>query len=352
MTLITTLAEVDAIPERPAVPANVRETTPAWLEEALGELSGLEETTVASVTEIGAGYGLAGSAARIELRSHGRQPSAAVLKLARRTVGAAELTFYRDVAPQVPCRVPRCYGGWVDADPDADRAALVLEALPTHSQGDVLAGATVDQAHAVLDVAAAFHAAFANNAPSSLPLLEYDSDGLRRRLSERTASFLQRYAESLPAAAQARIDDLPARLDTASAVLASAPATLVHTDFHLDNVLFLDCGEPAVLDWPGARRGAAAIDVGRFLVEGVADALLPEYAALVAHYCRSRARAGVPVGSGFDDQLEAALDLQLTYSISWAGAPQPPNTHPRVPELMESLSRRTARLLALRADTR
>lgn len=350
--LITTLAPVDDIPERPGIPASVEEITEAWLGEALSELPGLDGTAVAGVTEIGSGYGLAGSMARIELRPRSAQPSSVVLKLARRPAGACELAFYRDVAPQVPCRVPRCYGGWVDADPDADRAALVLEALPVRSQGDVLTGATVEQAHAVLDVAAAFHAAFAHNAPPSLPPLTYDADGLRRRLGERAASFLQRYSETLPAAVLARVDGLPARLDTTSEVLTSAPTTLIHTDFHLDNVLFLDGGEPAVLDWPGARRGAAAIDVGRFLVEGVADALLPEYATLVAHYCRSRARAGVPVDSGFDDQLDAALDLQLTYSINWAGAPRQPNNHPRVRELMESLGRRTAQLVALRTEDR
>jgi len=339
---------VSDIAERPDVPASVAELTVAWLDDAIRELPAFEGAAVAGFTEIGTGYGLAGSVARIELRP-GTKPSTAVLKCARRQQGLAELTFYRDVAPRVPCRVPRCYGGWVDADPDADRAVvLVLEALPVDVQGDVLAGATIDQAHSALAAAATFHAAFADTAPLSLPLLTYDTDTVRRRLNERTALFLQRHAETLPAAVLARINALPARLDTGAAVLAAAPATLIHTDFHLDNVLFLDGGEPAVLDWPGARRGAAAIDVARFLVEGIADTLLPEHAALVAHYRRSRAKAGAPVGPGFDDQLAAALDLQMAHSINWAGAPTPAHDHPRVPKLVAALSRRTARLEALR----
>jgi aminoglycoside/choline kinase family phosphotransferase len=343
---------VDDIAERPGIPADVTEITAEWLDEALSGLPALEGATVAGVTEIGTGFGLAGSAARIELRSTGSHPSAAVLKLARRQSGAAELAFYRDVAPQMPCRVPHCYGGWIDADPDADRAVLVLEALPVRRQGDVLTGATVDQAHAVLDAAAAFHAAFVHDAPPSLPLFGYDIEALRQRLTERTAPFLLRYSETLPVAVRARIDVLPSRLDTLSAVLASAPATLIHTDFHLDNVLFLEDGEPAVLDWPGARRGAAAIDVGRFLVEGVADALLPEHTALVARYRSSRAQAGAPVDPEFDDQLDATLDLQLVHMIIWAGAPEPSNNHPRMPKLVEAFCRRNARLGAYRAGAR
>lgn len=343
---------MDGIGERPDIPANVPEITPPWLDETLSELPALDGATVSGITEIGSGYGLAGGAARIELRSRNSQRPAVVLKLARRRTGAAEIAFYRDVAPQVPCRVPRCYGGWVDADPRADRAALVLEALPVQQQGDVLAGATADQARAVLDAAAAFHAAFTGKTPPSLPPLTYDTDVLQQRLAERTAPFLQRYSETLPTAVLARIDDLPARLDATSAVLAAAPATLVHTDFHLDNVLFLEGGAPVVLDWPGARRGAAAIDVARFLVEGVADALLPEHAALVAHYRRSREVAGVPTDPGFDDQLDAALTLQLAHMINWAGAPEPSHSHPRVPKLIAALHRRTAQLEELRADTR
>lgn len=359
------------IAERPGLPANVTDITAEWLEEALSELPVLEGADVTDITEIGSGYGLAGSAARVGLRTPGSQQtdgrvlqpmattsaaapqaSAVVLKLAPRRSGAAELAFYRDVAPRMPCRVPRCFGGWVDADPEADRAVLVLEALAVHEQGDVLIGATTDQAHAVLGAAAAFHAAFAQDAPSSLPRLTYDVDVLQRRLAERTGPFLDRHAETLPAAVRKRIDDLSAHVETGSAVLAATPATLVHTDFHLDNVLFLDRGEPAVLDWPGARRGAAAIDVARFLVEGVADALLPEHAALVAHYRDSRARAGAPVGSEFDDQLDAALDLQLVHMINWAAAPQRSDIHPRMPKLVHAYLRRTAQLTTLRAEAR
>lgn len=352
------------ITERPDLPANVTDITAEWLGEVLYDLPIVGGADVTGITEIGSGYGLAGSAARVELRTPGSQQtdghirqraataSAVVLKLAPRRSGAAELAFYRDVAPRMPCRVPRSYGGWLDADPDADRAVLVLEALAVREQGDVLTGATAGQAHAVLGAAAAFHAAFAQGAQPSLPRLTYDVDVLQRRLAERTGPYLHRYAESLPTAVRKRIDDLPADVETASAVLAAAPPTLVHTDFHLDNVLFLDGGEPAVLDWPGARRGAAAVDVARFLVEGVADAVLPEHAALMAHYRNSRARAGAPVDSEFDDQLDAALDLQLVHMIIWAGAPEPSSSHPRVPKLVEALHRRTAQLAALRADSR
>src|SRR5206468_1446096 len=64
-----------------------------------------------------------------------------------------------------------------------------------------------------------------------------------------------------------RIDASSGRVVAARDALSRAPATFVHADLHLDNVLFLDDGAPVILDWTDACRGPGAVDFARLLVE-------------------------------------------------------------------------------------
>jgi aminoglycoside phosphotransferase (APT) family kinase protein len=88
-----------------------------------------------------------------------------------------------------------------------------------------------------------------------------DSDANGPPIREgRLQQFLDRHGPSLSAELLELIDGLPDRLDTANQYLQAGPRTLIHRDFHLDNLLFTPSGEPFVIDWQGAATGPPATD--------------------------------------------------------------------------------------------
>jgi hypothetical protein len=122
------------------------------------------------------------------------------------------VSFYRDLAGG-GLATPRVFHA--AADPDRRRVVLLLEDLAGSRPGDTLAGCTPAEAGQVLAAVAPLHARmWRRPAPDWLPPLVID----------------------------------PRR----------APATVVHADLHLDNVLFEPPGSAphaVLLDWQGVRSG-------------------------------------------------------------------------------------------------
>lgn len=53
--------------------------------------------------------------------------------------------------------------------------------------------------------------------------------------------------------------------------------TLIHSDFHLDNIFFFNNGEVAIFDWQRPRRGMAMVDLARFLGSCVEPEVLKKH---------------------------------------------------------------------------
>jgi aminoglycoside phosphotransferase (APT) family kinase protein len=303
------------------VPAHPGELTAAWLTDALrasGVLTGGEVSDV-RWHPIGADRGFTGVIARLRLGYSGcgpdeRPPASLVAKFplaeraeastysARREDAKAalaqferavrELRFYEDVAPRAGVPVPHLYTGLTA--PDSLGVVLLLEDIADAAPGDALTGCSTEQAAAVVDAVAPLHAwgREQSDLPDWVPEPPAGYQDIQDRYAGYVEPFLARWGERLPGEVVDVVRRLADGLADVLAGLDAAPATLVHGDLHLDNVLFP--GRPdrpvVVLDWQGIRRGPAVVDVASFVIgalepterRAAADGIFTRFAARLA----------------------------------------------------------------------
>jgi len=217
-----------------------------------------------------------------------------------------EVTFYRELAPRVGLPVPLMYHG--ECDGSGGFVLLLEDMAPAHA-GDLLAGCTLEQAAALLQRLAAWHAHWWDSPeldgldwllePNDHATLDFAADVA----STAWATFRRRFGEHLPPP----VVELGDRLGADRSVLdrlARPPRTLVHGDLRINNLMFGDregLNLRAVLDWQTPLRARAPMDIARLLVNNLQPddrriaerVLLPAYhRALVGHGVR---------GYGFDD---------------------------------------------------
>lgn len=214
-----------------------------------------------------------------------------------------EVRFYREVAPRIATRVPRCY--LAQYDEATDEHVLLLEDLaPTHRAGDLLHGMRVEDAAAAL---------------RELALLHCADWGVGQVVAPATfeaahAFFLECLAEARPFLAEVAGADTVVVLDAFADMLIpwgvrlnERPPTLLHADTHPANMMFPTGGgddRVALVDWQGWRSGPAMRDVGRCLVLMLsAEDRRRAERDLVAGYCEVLRVNGVeyPEATAFAD---------------------------------------------------
>lgn len=329
------------------IPAGPESLDAAWLERALREGGVLRDARVRRLTAeiIGVGYGLDGTSARLTIDGDGVPPTL-VAKWSSREDARREAGFYRGVAPRLDLRLATLYASAIDDA--AERGVLVLSDVAPARQGDTLVGTTEAESDALADAMASFHAAFWD-APEDPALASFprwvDTRCPYDRIAERLPKFVADWTGRVPTAALDVAMRLPESVPRAREALARAPATLVHTDLHLDNVLFLEGGAPVVLDWTDARRGPAALDFARLLVEGMTtEARRARRERLTRRYHAALAARGVAYD--FDRLRRDVTDgATVIYAavVLWAAGPDAlgPDV-PRVPLIVESVVRSSA----------
>ncbi|MGH9014857.1 MAG: phosphotransferase family protein [Acidimicrobiia bacterium] len=289
------------------IPVEVDEVTPAWLSEALG-------ADVAAVEVVDRHSGTTGRA-RVAI-TYGREtslPSAVFVKLApfderqRRFVdlvglGLAEARFYRDLAPDVPVRIPDVLHASLDDD---GRYVMVLEdlvasgcAFPSPHDDDI-----AETAGRIVDELAVLHARFWES-PALTAGLGWVSEGHRLGFGG-GGPFIQRavdrFADEMPPAFR-RLGELYVAVTPRIAELYEAgPLTLAHGDPHLGN-LFVDRGRPGFYDWGMVMRRAGMWDVAYVICNG----LPPEIRRAHEREWIDRYRAGL-----------ASEGVQLDAGVAW-----------------------------------
>lgn len=185
-----------------------------------------------------------------------------------------EVSFYRELAPTVAIRTPRCH--FAALDPDTHDFLLVLEDLAPACQGDQVAGCTVAEAALAMDELAKLHAArWGDPATARIGWLNRSSPVALREsatlLPALLPGFLARYGDRLGAAhvgvAEAFVARLAEWFDA-----RREPFTVLHGDYRLDNMLFgTAAGGPplAVVDWQTTSWGPALLDAAYFLGAGL-----------------------------------------------------------------------------------
>jgi Ser/Thr protein kinase RdoA (MazF antagonist) len=253
------------------IPVEVAEITPGWLSDVL-------DTEVTGIEVLEAHSGTTGRA-RIGLTyadDAGDRPSSVFVKLApfdprQRTfvdlvgLGTAEARFYRDVAGEVPVRVPAVHHASVDdqAEDGGGRYVMVLEdlvasgcRLPSPSDADV-----ADSVAAIVDALARLHAAYWES-PRLQDDLAWVATGGRVAF-EGGGSFiakaLEKFGDEMGPSFRRLAEIYVARTPEVAAVLASGPPTLIHGDPHLGN-LFLDGATAGFFDWGMVWRATGVRD--------------------------------------------------------------------------------------------
>lgn len=210
-----------------------------------------------------------------------------------------EVGFYRHLASSALIQTPRCF----HASHDRERGEfiLVLEDLAPATQGDQLAGVTVEQALVVVKEAAKLHAShWEDPAVDALPWVSGSSaapvapttgaiPGMWRGFRDRYALQIQPDALAIGEAFFAVFDTYQRGHD--------GPRCLIHNDFRPDNMMFAtqDGGYPvAVVDWQTLGYGHGASDISYFLAGALAPASRRKHEAdLLDEYYRQLTAHGV-----------------------------------------------------------
>jgi streptomycin 6-kinase len=326
---------------------------PAWVERVVHALAGwpFGPVRVVDVTRIGVEHGLSGQVHRVAASTADRDRVTFIIK--QDSVAAAEraLLFHHSMGRPLRGSIPDCYGGVLDTA--AGLGVLFLEDIAPAVQGDVLIDPGDEVADAAIQVIASVHAmswrARAADYPAALPRWQaevWDAD----RWSERLAGARSRFPELLTDQLDRRLDRLPGELGDAIVALRAGPVSWIHTDAHLDNILWRPDGSVVLIDWAGAVIGPPAVDAARFLIEGPPGVAADEgrSVALIETYQRELVAHEVP--TSVVRRMSIAVGqamLPLAQSIiGWAGRPESVPLAPRMAALRENAVRNVASWLS------
>jgi len=285
-----------------AVVDRVEELTAPWLGDAL-RASG-HDFAVTSLAAEPIGTGQMGATYRLRLCYAGRAgPPTLIAKLATgepasRTLiapgYAAEMGFYRELAPRLDVRTPRCWYGAISDDHTS--FTLLLDDVAPATPGVQADGCSLAQARASIANLVGLHAPLWSDAKL------HDHDFLMRpdaarsamlgaALARATEGFIERYETQLGDGAAATLRDVAAVIG-AWQVAQLEPFAVIHGDYRLDNLLFAPGTDDVIaVDWQTAGIGPPLRDVAYFLGNSVTpearraheEELLADYhAALVA----------------------------------------------------------------------
>jgi hypothetical protein len=307
----------------PVLPLDVADLTADWFSAALGR-------DVTSVEVLDRSSGTTGRA-HVALAGDPSVPPTVFVKLPpfderqREFVtsvgmGVAEARFYRDLAPEIPVRIP---GVWF-ADTEGDGYVMVLEDLVLggcrfpHPKDDDIAWRARD----IVEQMAALHARFWESP-------RFDGDGDLAWLAPKGTGSAGGGATFVKMAVDAVGDRLPAefhrladiyisRNDDIVALWNSGPRTLVHGDPHLGN-LFVDRvggDTTGFLDWAMIGRSPGLRDVAYVMCNSIpAEVRAADERALIDRYCELLGEAGV------DLDAETAWEQYRLFAVySWVSA--------------------------------
>jgi hypothetical protein len=202
--------------------------------------------------------------------------SSANPEMRHRAVGAytREVRFYSEFAPESSLPVPTCY--YADIDTDTGYHLLLLEDLAPAQNGNRVLGGSAEQARIAVHQIAHFHSHWWGN--PHLVTLDWlqNAPPDSARLRELHQGWWQSFLTSTQDHLSEPIRKLGERLgDYRGAIMSrlffESPYTLIHRDYHLDNLFFAtpEGGRFSVVDWQSVCRGCGIWDVGYFLCQNL-----------------------------------------------------------------------------------
>lgn len=288
--------------------ASVDQLDADWCTAALASTLGAARVVDCAATPIGDGQ--IADTLRLDLRFDPPDagPASAVAKVTARAPGSrtaarvnrcyeTEVGFYRDVAPTVAARVPRCHHAV--HDPVTGAYTVLLEDVRTARAGNQLAGCSTDEAAAAVEQLALLHAPrWGDPTLDELPWMVRHDGETATRTAELAAlvvpRFLRCHGDALAPEVVALIGRFPPLV---AAYLADRPGprTMVHGDFRADNLLFGAEGI-TVVDWQTVAKEPGVTDLSYLLGASLPTAVRrQDERPLVELYAGALAASGVAV---------------------------------------------------------
>ncbi len=289
------------------VPESPDAITAGWLTAALRETETIRTAAIESFTSetVGGRPGLIGNLLRVHPRYDRLEPGAPTSIVAKfppsgdgwardlAPLGLTEVRAYRELTDPALLPVPAVH--YSGLDPDSNRGVLLLEDMGDDRVVQQMAGCTFGQASLAVRSIAGFHAAHWDDARPS------DHDWLAplnsSYVGDRFRHWLGEYCGIWPDPVSGFAPRLIEHFDRLRAMLITPPQTIVHGDFHSQNMFFgTESGqrELTLIDFQMIHLGCGAADVSRF----IATSLQPELrrtieTALLDEYHSSLEAAGV-----------------------------------------------------------
>ena len=352
-----------------ALPTDIAELTPGYLTAALRHGGHLANGAVVAVDAgpLGAGIGFVGQLARLKLTYEGDRgglPDVMIAKFPIEDPVAKYLAqmygFYRTEAEcyrqaaTVGLGVPTPEVYLSEVSDDDIGTLILMEDLGDARMADQVAGASLADAEAVIDVAAQLHAAWWESPRLSeltwlRPLNNPAYMAVGDQYTQSWPAFAAMFAASAPAAAievgERLGEQLPHFYNWA---MANRPITLTHTDFRLDNFFFDRPGAPVtVIDWQLSVRSIGVADVGYFIVQSLTTEMRREHGdALLRRWHQGLVDRGVTGYSWEDAQADFHDSVMLQMSIPVISAANLDPANERGRQLLDCLANRNLQALA------
>ena len=287
---------------------------------------------------IGEGVGFVGEVARLTLSYDEPSPSSVTSLISKmptanegfKHIGLLlglyekEAGFYRDVAPEMDLRVPRCYHNQVE---DGIHFILLLEDLAPMRAGDQLAGCTLEEAELALTTVARLHAHWWGRDD----VARFDSwlpqpgspyfEILKHAYLAAVDAFHEKWDHLVSPNIRSLVDRMAADYDGFVDVgVGREPHTFIHGDFRLDNMMFgEECDRFALVDFQLPFLANPLWDVVYFLAGSFEPAWRREHQDhLIALYHQTLVDEGVsgyPLERCREDYRACALVL-LGYLVT------------------------------------
>jgi len=295
-----------------SLPKKIDDIDGAWLGAALyeaGRIADPDGVVIKGVRRVGGGTAWATTMSILDLEGPSGTPTSAVVKLPidgelRQLLDAIgaytrELTFYRELARDVPVRVPEHYVAKM-ADDSTD-FVLIMEDLSHVKTPDQLVGLTIEQAEQAIDALADFHAwSWENERLKQLedkfpPLNSPQAIAINQNFMNYFAQVWAGVRELPIVSDEVKLfgDRLPELLPFFVESL-STPRTLSHGELRADNFFLLPEGGILLVDFQSLAQQSGMIDVAYLVSQSIDEEVRRgQDEALVRRYVQRLAASGV-----------------------------------------------------------
>lgn len=260
------------------IPSGIDQLDSAWFAEVFGD-----GVTVTAVSPLTTGSAYSTIMSRVQLAGGpAGTPSSVIVKLPvdgqiRQLldgIGAyrREVTFYGELAAEMPIRVPRSHVA--EQSEDTTDFVLVIEDLSGLDPPDQLGGLTLEQTDAAVDALAQFHAWGWES-----PTLDRYVDRFPRLDGDTAAAVYGQFAHFFALAWQS-VRQVPIVTEEARAVgdrwgelleffvaQLAMPRTLVHGELRAENMFMTDDGEIVMIDFQTVAQHAGVVDLAYLVVQ-------------------------------------------------------------------------------------